>query len=89
MMPGVPMLTTLLETVDFDDAEARLTPRNAAPAPAATIAASMIHFLWLPDPILEVVGVISPDFAVGCADGCCGFCAVCAVGVMSPDFVVG
>jgi hypothetical protein len=88
-MPGVPMLTTLLETVDFDDAEARLTPRNATPAPTATMAARMIHFLWLPDPILEVVGVISPDFAVDWADGCCGFCAVCAVGVMSPDFVVG
>ena len=61
-MVGVPTLTTLLETVDFD-AEARLTPTNATPAPAA-MAASTIHFLWLPDPILVVVGVISPDFAL-------------------------
>jgi hypothetical protein len=75
------MQTVLQGTVDLDpDPEelARLTPRNATPA-AAAIAARTIHFLWLPDPILEVVGVISPDFAVVCAG---------AVGVISPDFVV-
>jgi hypothetical protein len=74
---GVPMLTTELETVDFDPELARLTPNNAAPAPAATMAASTIHFLWLPDPILAVVGVISPDLAVPCAG---------VVSVISPDF---
>jgi hypothetical protein len=75
----VPIETTLLETVDFDAAEARLTPTNAAPAPAATMTASTSHFLWLPEPILLVVGVTSPDFAVVRA---------VVVGVISPDFAV-
>ena len=43
VMVGVPMLTVLLETVDFELA-ALLTPRNAAPATTATTAASTIHF---------------------------------------------
>ena len=73
------MLTTELETVDFDPEVARVTPANAAPAPAATMAASTIHFLWLPDPIWVVVGVISPDLAVPCAGAVC---------VISPDFGV-
>ena len=70
---GVPMQAVEQGTVDELDleADARLTPTNAAPAAAAAMAARMIHFLWLPDPILVVVGVISPDFAatrgVGCA----------------------
>jgi hypothetical protein len=64
-MVGVPMLTTLLATVEVDeDFEARLTPANATPAPTAAIAAKMIHFLWLPVLILAVVGVISPDFTL-------------------------
>ena len=64
-MVGVPMLTTPLATVELD-ALARLTPTNAAPAATAAMAAMTIHFLWLPDPILVVVGVISPDFAAIC-----------------------
>ena len=71
MMVGVPMLTVPLETVAEPDALARLTPTNAAPAAAAATAARMIHFLWLPEPILIVVGVISPDFAlIWAAAGC-------------------
>ena len=79
VMVGVPIETTLLETDELDDPLARLTPANAAPAAAAAMAPRMIHFLWLPDPILVVVGVISPDFAVLCA---------VSVGVISPDFGV-
>jgi hypothetical protein len=76
------MLTTELETVDVDPDPgpdlARITAANAAPAPTAAMAASMIHFLWIPKPVLVVVGVISPDFA-----------GLVIVGVISPDFAEG
>ena len=64
VMVGVPTLTTLLETVELELDLARLTPTNAAPAATATTAAMMIHFLWLPDPILVVVLVMSPACAL-------------------------